>query len=188
MILCGMTWHELNNFIRCDFDKGLIFWKIRSSQSFKTDGVIGPERAAKIWNSRYAEKLAFNNDDGSGYRRGCIFKKQERAHRILWFMRYGKVPDFIDHIDGNRSNNSIDNLREVTKLENCRNASLRKDSPIGQTGISKTSNGRWIAAITVDRKNIRLGTFDELANAIVARKQAEADFGFHKNHGKEKCK
>jgi hypothetical protein len=61
-------------------------------------------------------------------------------------MFYGKIPDgkVIDHIDGNRKNNVISNLRLLDKSENTRNCKKREDNTSGETGVYKTG-GKWVA-------------------------------------------
>ena len=50
-----------------------------------------------------------------------IFGKNIMAHRAIWIYHYGKIPKYIDHIDGNKSNNKIENLRLANKAQNCWN-------------------------------------------------------------------
>lgn len=58
----------------------------------------------------------------SGYRRVCINGKQLRAHRIAWFIYHGAMPnDQVDHVNRNRDDNRISNLRDVSNAENQRN-------------------------------------------------------------------
>jgi hypothetical protein len=109
-------------------------------------------------------------DIASGLNRGYIHikfnSKQYRAGRLAWLFTHGKWPNnHIDHIDGNRSNNKINNLRDVTKHENQFNITkVRAKS--GYIGAYKTKFGKWQARIRVNKKTLALGTFDtpELAS------------------------
>ena len=123
-----------------------------------------------------------------GYIRISINKKSYQAHRLAWLYVYGKLPKCqIDHINHNRADNKINNLREVTNLENGKNQSLRNDSKSGVVGVSwHTASKKWRARIMVDGADIHLGHFFLFHEAVNARKNAEVLYDFHENHGKDK--
>lgn len=111
--------------------------------------------------------------------------KLYRGHILAWIYVYGEVPMLhIDHINHNRSDNRIENLRLVTRSDNQKNRSLSKNNKSGVNGVGFYKN-RWHARIKVDKKQIHLGTFTEFHEAVNARKNAEVLYGFHKNHGKD---
>jgi hypothetical protein len=92
--------------------------------------------------------------------------KSYRAHRLAWLFTYGKWPtNHIDHIDGNRSNNKLSNLRDVTNQENQFNINkiLAKS---GYLGVSKYKSRSWRARIMLNGKDICLGHYEtpELAS------------------------
>lgn len=118
-----------------------------------------------------------------GYRAISIGKKDYLAHRIIWFMETGVMPEQIDHIDHNRSNNSWTNLREVSSRENQLNMSKKKNNTSKHTGIRVLPSGKFCAYIMVNKKQISLGSYDDIDDAVFARKQAEIKYGFHVNHG-----
>lgn len=126
----------------------------------------------------------------SGYRYVKLNNRQTASHRILWYLRNGlKMPPKgmeIDHIDGNRLNNSPDNLRLVSSSINSKNRSKRSDNKSGVTGVCWHRASRaWQASISIDRKVVYLGIFDYLFEAICARKSAEARNGeYTLRHGK----
>ena len=122
-----------------------------------------------------------------GYRIISIFGKLYKAHRLAWLYTYGKWPeDQIDHINGNRDDNRIDNLRDVSSLENSRNSKIRCTNKSGVTGICRYKrNNKWVAQISVKGKVINLGHFDNFNDAVIARKMAETKHGFHENHGRQ---
>lgn len=123
---------------------------------------------------------------GDGYRRIRIDGRDYLAHRIAFLIMEGRWPrDEIDHINRVKDNNRWINLREVSHQENGRNASRRSDNTSGHTGICwDKQGGKWRAHIRLNGRRKHLGRFDDLADAIVARKAAELQHGFHANHGK----
>lgn len=105
----------------------------------------------------------------------CTYKqKQIRLHRLVT-----NAPDnglVVDHINGDTLDNRKENLRITTQKNNSRNLALSKNNRTGVTGVSKTPNGKYRARIMVDRKEIRLGTFETLKEAAVARKNGETKY------------
>jgi len=109
------------------------------------------------------------------------------AHRLAWFYVYGEFPTMIDHIDGNRTNNKISNLRQVSSKENQCNLTIAANNTSGITGVSfSKERSKWEAKIQIDGKTIHLGRYLDKEDAILARKQGEVKYEFHKNHGKSK--
>jgi hypothetical protein len=112
--------------------------------------------------------------------------KQYRAHRLIWAYQYGEWPEFeIDHINRDRSDNRLSNLRVVTSSENNRNMSLPVTNTSGHVGVYWVkSRETWNVKIQVNGKQLNLGYFRDKAKAIAARLAAEKDYGFHPTHGK----
>jgi len=125
--------------------------------------------------------------ESNGYLRIQIDARQYSAHRIAWLMTHGEFPpDEIDHIDGDRLNNRISNLRAVTRLENLRNQARQKNNTSGVTGVVwRKDRAKWQSSIKVNWRRKHLGYFDSFDDAVAARTLAEAIHGFHPNHGRE---
>ena len=103
----------------------------------------------------------------TGYRQGSILGKFYYEHRLIWFYHYGVWPDELDHIDGNRDHNKLENLREVTSQQNKFNTVSRPGSSSQYKGVDKFRN-RWRARYRLNGKEVHLGVFDteiEAANA-----------------------
>jgi hypothetical protein len=107
------------------------------------------------------------------------------THRIIWKMVTGNDPaEELDHVNHSRSDNRMENLREVDSLGNHKNMSKAKNNTSGVTGVSwHKQRQKWRAEIQVEGNRIHLGIFTQHWHAIRARKLAEIGYGFHPNHG-----
>lgn len=131
-------------------------------------------------------RRAFVTLNQKGYMYGFYFKKTYAAHRVAWALYHGHWPiNQIDHIDGDRTDNRISNLREVVNQENSKNLGMRPTNKSGVNGVHWFKQSRkWMAKIKHKGKTIYLGTFNDLSEAAKARAEAEVALGFHPNHGK----
>jgi hypothetical protein len=95
-----------------------------------------------------------------GYLQLMIDGHMTFVHRFIWLYVYGKWPDGnIDHIDGNRSNNRLSNLRDVSQAMNIQNERKpRSNNKSGFLGV-KANRGLWKAEISIDGKTKFLGRF-----------------------------
>ena len=113
--------------------------------------------------------------DRKGYRSIRVCQVALRASRIAWALHHGRWPrKLIDHRDGDRLNNRIDNLREASVSQNGMNSKRRVDSTTGVKGVRRMQ-GRWQARIVVARKTIHLGTYDSIEAAAAARLAGEIE-------------
>ena len=95
----------------------------------------------------------------------CIY-----VHRLHWFMVYGYIPKMLDHIDMDRSNNRIDNLREVTNGQNMRNVKGRGKSKYLGVGWNKKRN-KWQVQTRHEKVTYYIGCFDKEEDAAKAYDQ-----------------
>lgn len=144
-----LTHERLKEILRYDHETGNFYWKVALATHIK----IGDK--AGFLDSRYI--------------RISIDRKRYQAHRLAWLYVYGKFPEqHIDHINGVKTDNRIENLRDVdilTNNQNMREAS--KSSTLGILGVSPR-NGRFRARIGVNGKIINLGTYDTVEEAYQA--------------------
>jgi len=134
---------------------------------------------------RCAVGKVLGSKDVAGYTIVVYNNTQYKAHHIVWFLHTGIWAYMLDHIDGNKSNNSITNLRIATHTDNNRNHKLRCTNTSGITGVSfYTKCRRWSAEIFENGKKISLGWFNDFDDAVNARLLAEARLGYSKQHGK----
>lgn len=162
-----------------DRDSGEFRWLDRPSSHFSKSWV------GERWNKRTAGTIA-GSFDAEGYRQIKIDGQVYRAHRVAWVLENGEWPaGEIDHINGNKSDNAISNLRIVTTSENARNRKLPISNKSGVVGVCwVASRNKWMASITVNSRFINLGYFGDLAQAAARRAQAQEELGYHKNHGR----
>lgn len=107
------------------------------------------------------------------------------AHRLAWLLYYGEWPEKqIDHINHDKKDNRIKNLRCVSNFDNHRNMPRQKNNKSGVTGVFWYERYmKWTAYIKVSGHRKHLGYFELFDDAVKARKDAEKYYGFHKNHG-----
>lgn len=164
--------------LRYDPEDGLLYWKKRPLDHFVN------ESYQSRWNKRYAGERA-GKFLMNGYLKLAIDNKKYYAHRIVWVLNKKEWPQYIDHINGNRSDNRIENLRNVSRSQNQRNLKLSVRNTTGFIGVTKDArNGHYIAQVKIGEKHIHLGSFKNLSDAVEARAKASEEYGFHKNHGR----
>ena len=117
-----------------------------------------------------------------GYVFICIDKTKQMAHRLAWAYCYGVWPTGdLDHIDQNKSNNAIVNLREATRKQNMQNVTIHRHNTSGHKGVALHAwSGKWRAYIFNDRKQTHLGLYDTKEAAAQARKNAEIKYHSHR--------
>ena len=120
--------------------------------------------------------------DRDGYIQISVDKKIYRAHRLIWLMHYGKFPDAeIDHINGIKNDNRIENLREATSSQNKFNQGKRKTNTSGFKGVSFAKKiGKWVAFVGVKGKQKNLGYFDDVELADLVAQEARDKY--HKQY------
>lgn len=147
-------------------DGGVLRWKIKNHRSKPGDA------AGTILRNGYVQVK--------------IKQKRYYAHRIVWMMHYGEIPvGFeIDHINHNRQDNRIENLRIVSRKQNRMNSSMYSNNSSGFNGVRWCNDRmKWIATIRANGKEKNLGRFDSFGDAVLARVRANISYGYHKNHG-----
>lgn len=157
---------------------------------------INKEKEKKLCWDRLIEVLDYNSETGIfinkvggprrtigkeagtitqyGYRIITIDRLIFAAHRLAWFYCFQEWPEgLIDHIDGNKLNNKLDNLREANQSQNLQNAKLQSNNTSGYRGVRFDENcGRFSARITLNNITKHLGLFNTAEEASEAYKKA----------------
>lgn len=162
-----------------DPETGKLFWKGRGPKWFAS------QRSYSSWNSQFSGKEAFGFTDDRGYRVSVLLGRKYSAHRIIWKHYHGFDPQDVDHINGDRSDNRLENLRTVSRLTNTRNQKMPSNNTHGHVGVYFEKNKRlWRAQIRIEGVLKGLGRFSSFDDAVAARKAAETAYDFHPNHGR----
>jgi len=171
---------ELRKLLRYEPETGLLYWLPRPVSMFPC------KCAQHRWNVRFSGQRALTAKMANGYLKGTILSRQVLTHRAVWAFINGEWPHHqIDHIDGDRGNNRIENLRDIPEALNHRNIARKAKTTAPYNGVTQDKRtGRWVARIHYDGLSRHVGVFDTLDEAIRARRIAEAENGFHANHGR----
>ena len=116
--------------------------------------------------------------DNEGYWAISVGNKQIRAHRLAWFYVHGTLPKYIDHIDMNRANNAIANLRPATASQNHANSRMYANNKVGFKGVSYLPNRAKPYRATIGlgngkTKTIGYASTPEDAHAMYVAKASE---------------
>lgn len=142
-----------------DYDEktGKLFWRHRPRSHFSTDKIH------HNFNSRFAGREA-GSTDKFGRLVVIVGCKNWFGHRLIWLLHTGELPDVLDHIDRDPTNNRIENLRPCTKSENMINSRRRAEGRIA--GVCKVRPGVWEARLSVMGKMV-------LRESFKSRKEAK---------------
>lgn len=161
-----LTQEYLKSILDYDLDTGVFTWKVNKSQRTKAGDVAG-----WIYNGYW--EIEINN-------------KKHKTHRLAWLYVYGEMPkNLIDHIDNNRSNNRISNLREATYQSNSENYKTPKTNKSGVKNVSWYKNlDKWVVSMSIKKTKKTIGYFDDLELAELVAVEARNKYrGEFANHG-----
>jgi len=121
-----------------EYKDGDLYWKEKSS----------PKSRIKI-----GDKITSKFIDG--YHRVCINRKTYKLHRIIFLYHFGYLPEIVDHIDCNKNNNRIENLRQANKSQSQHNKGLQKNNKSGIKGVNWCNNKmKWRSRCQINGKRI----------------------------------
>ncbi len=148
-----------------DADTGNLIWKVRPVSAFKN------QHDCNAWNTNFAGKVAGCITKSTGYRVIRIDDLLYFAHRLIYALHHGVCPSDlqIDHIDGNKPNNRVENLRLATSAENSQNVGKRCNNTSGFTGICwHKHHQKFRASIKINSRDKHLGYFTTAEEAAEA--------------------
>ena len=148
-----------------EYKDGKLYWKLKASR--KT--IIGQEAGTT------------NN---KGYRIVVWNKKRYRSHHLVYLMFKGVIPDQVDHINGDKQDNHIENLRAANNSQNQWNKKNYANNKTGHKNVKWVERIRkYVVSISVCGKSKHIGVFDDINNAVISAKQARnlyhGDFACH---------
>lgn len=177
---------ELRQLLRYEPETGKLFWKERGVEWFRSTKGRSAEETCRLWNARWAGREALDTDGGAGYFVGTVLYKRAMTHQFVWAIATGEWPHLdIDHVDGDRKNNRIENLRHIGSVGNGRNRSTRpalSGLPRGVSYHKKYREKNFRAAVHVGGKQIHLGLFSTAGEAHQAYREAALKLGFTERH------
>jgi hypothetical protein len=155
-----LTQQELMTILNYDPNTGLFRWKYQ------------------IGNGKRIPNAIAGSKKKDGYIYIGVNGKVYKAHRLAWLYVTGSWPsNTIDHINGIKDDNRFNNLRDIEHRFNVQNISVPKNNTTGYTGVSwHKASQKWLAKIRINHKAIHLGIFDNINDAIAARKTAEQQY------------
>ena len=123
----------------------------------------------------FSESSVFVPVDRNHLKNSRMHKREEEfysSHRLAWLYVHGVWPkNFIDHINGDKSDNRICNLREATRRENAQNLKIHRAGKLAGCSYNKKIN-KWNARMTINKKYINLGFYETEVEAHLAYKNA----------------
>lgn len=126
------------------------------------DGIL----ISKVRRNNCTPGKVLGTKDAYGYLVCTVDGVSQKVHRIIYEMHHGYTPNIVDHIDGNKLNNLIENLRPASTDQNQWNRKLNANNVSGVKGVTWVKSSRkWIAQCAVSNKRHYLGLFDSIEDA-----------------------
>jgi hypothetical protein len=149
-----------------DYRDGVLYWKVSTGNGVKVGDIAG-------------------NIHHAGYQVIKVAGKKRQSHRLIFLYHHGYLPKFIDHVDGDRLNNCIKNLRGCTRNQNAHNRKIDSTNTSGIKGVDwHKASSAWRARVALNRETRTVGyfrnKFDAAAAVFSARNRLHGEFARHR--------
>jgi len=125
----------------------------------------------------------------NGYLRVRIDGKRYTVHQVVFCMQHGYIPKMLDHINGIKDDNRIENLREANSSQNGYNTKTPKANTTGTKNVQYIKHmNKYQVRLRINKQNTVIGHFEDLELAqLVAMEARNKYHGVYANHGVTKC-
>ena len=143
--------------------------KLKELFTYNEDGTFTRNSTGKV--------VKCSKTKGQRYLRIGIEGKPSPLHRMIFLYHHGYLPEVTDHIDGDRYNNRIENLREVTQQQNCLNRThtAHSKSPYKNVYWNKAAN-KWAVVMSVNGIRKYFGLFEDIDLADLVAQEARSKY------------
>lgn len=150
-----------------EYRDGQLYWRIKPSRRDPIGMVAGSQ------------------DRSRGYVAVTRNRKHYYAHQIVFLMHHGVIPLEVDHINGDKSDNRVENLRVCTRAQNMHNRPAQRNNKSGARNVSwSPARKKWCVFLTANRKTMNLGGYEDFELAdLVAAEARDKYHGAFANHG-----
>ena len=161
-----ITQEELKELLNYDQDTGIFTWKVSPARQVSSGDIAGTKRK-------------------DGYIQIKVDNELILSHRLAWIYMYGYLPKYIDHINGQRDDNRITNIREVSNQQNSLNSKISKNNTSGIKGVYwDKSRNKWAVRLFVNGKCKFFKRFDDMDLAKLVIEEVRNKYhGKYANHG-----
>jgi hypothetical protein len=161
-----ITQQELKELLHYNPETGIFTWKVSTARRVSSGDVAVTKRK-------------------DGYIQIKLNNELILSHRLIWIYMYGYLPKYIDHINGQRDDNRIINIREVSNQQNSLNSKISKNNTSGIKGVYwDKSRNKWTVRLSIDGKCKFFKRFDDIDLAKLVIEEVRNKYhGKYANHG-----
>ena len=161
-----ITQQELKELLHYNPETGIFTWKVSTARRVSSGDVAVTKRK-------------------DGYIQIKLNNELILSHRLIWIYMYGYLPKYIDHINGQRDDNRIINIREVSNQQNSLNSKISKNNTSGIKGVYwDKSRNKWTVRLAIDGKGKFFRRFDDIDLAKLVIEEVRNKYhGKYANHG-----